>query len=599
MPITINPANLIGKLHDAGRRAVEKKYTDVEIRNSAVSNENVASIKDGDYEIIVNFDSKKYSDVERLLKPITEYITYFAGSDIANEFVKDKEIKRILRTSVKNEETAVIPYSIKAKSGKRMSNREIEDFKDEDIEDGEVDKKDSSKEKEKNKKNDKEDSNKQKGDSESNEEITSALTQASDVSLSDPVANAAKSKDYLSNEGNAKKFIEAVSDMSKNSSEMNETKMLLIMTALKHFKDTYNEADEDIKEESTINEESVASTALAIYNKYSKYLNASTDGFRNTAKSMKFKLKDLVKRMSDVKTGETKSFWKRLADFSPNVLRQFSKEVYRWSENAILKAKDNFKANFVLKTVKDKAKEQKDSEIEVIRKMSLNAAKAEIRKLKDVIVGPGDWDKYERGEKGSVEFQKKDIKNVDKELAKFNKTQTKVNKAVPTYTLSELLDKAGPETLKQFLALVKNGEIYNKNGDVYNIFDSRKENAIAATLRHDYAPELYGWIPEKVRKSIQDIKPQDLKGKIEESVFLDFSKAFNNKSMIVEANCQYQAVKSKFLKEYGEKMNKLSNKLIRQITNGKNISAQNTLEKILKEKMEQKLKEVLEKNNNN
>ena len=669
--IEINPANLIGKLHQAAADKLKQDYGNIvkDISNNGVDvktdkKDPRSVLKEDEYVITITIKDEKYvKNVDDIRILFIDYLKQFAGNDVAKKFKNDNNAYELLKRQLNfSKKSFSIPYGIEIESGtKQPLDKSILQ---------QIDQQNDTEEKEE-RKNISTD-NIKSGDKNnelkiSNEEMANVVdtfAKVSDVSESNPITLAAKEENYLSNEANTKKFLDSVSNMTEKSKEMTEEKMLLILKGLKNFIDTYKETDEDVKEESMLNEESAASTAEMLYNKYKKYLNASLDELSNTAKKYKYKLKDLIKRANDVKTGEKKTFWQRLADFSPNVIRQFAKEIYRWSENAIRKAKQNFKANFTLKTEKDKAQEERNKEKEINQIKDINSLREQVKALTSFVTKYGKSVPIKEKERFVAKFnsevidkQNKKIKKGNEEIEKRNKKNKKASEYVEpepllkkSFTIKEILEKAGIKTLQKFIALSKGKFIIN--GKEITIDKPRDENYKDIEKMFDeYPQELYAWLPENFTDAIEkaittkitseinaiDIKDNiDLRNKANEisnkiaelekrndpkekgelirlkSLYSDI---INKKEKITIADKHIiddaaidiksfhgnvtesiiSSIKLNILKEHKEKMIKLSNKLVKEITSGHNVKAQKTLETILKEKLAKRIKDVLDK----
>lgn len=141
--ITINPAQLVGKLHKAAIAKVNEKWKGkVIIVNTAIdmrdADDPLAVIKDGEYKIICKFlKTGMFDSTKELQKPITEYLRWFAGDDIANSMSKQvgffkrlfggkNDLSKAMSKGADGLPMFTVPYTIGIKSGSKQSEEEAD-----------------------------------------------------------------------------------------------------------------------------------------------------------------------------------------------------------------------------------------------------------------------------------------------------------------------------------------------------------------------------------------------------------------------------------------------------------------------------------------
>lgn len=588
--ITINPAQLVGKLHSAAAVTTHKAVSgEFNIVNSAINvndkNDPKSVLKDGKFEIKFQFsgDKEARNKVEEIVRT---YLDNFAGRDISSQVMKNGDFKAQV-SAVKDgkADELVVPYSNKIESGKKQSPAEQEKQQKQLQRDKQAEQNIIDIDAEIKNAEDKEAAASKKAiekasDSEKSE-LATALAKSSDIPESNPIVVAAKDPNKVSSEQFSKKLIDALSDISDKPKEMNEQKMILTLQALKNFADHYREEDVELKET-----DGKPGTAAEIWNKYEKYLNSAYSGLSNAAKKTKNKLKDVIKRFADVK-----SSWKNIGHFSPNLFRQFSHDVYKWSENAIKKAKEDFSGYFVPKTEKDKDAEEKATHDKSKAKIDLRDLRKQVEDLKEF------WPNENSGEGKSTSFDS--ISKLDNRIKTYNKEET--SDLPPSLTIKELLRKnPGEKTLKLLLAMSKGNFLFGSNNKECKLNDLLKIN-IGNILSYfeNFPPELFAYLPKEVRDHVMKVlalnnekddkvKKACFKGKITESAsYFTFTS-----DMLLEGKSRLSY--NRLIIEHRQKMLKQTEKLIRQIVSNKNVEAQATLESILKKKSKMRIKSVLE-----
>ena len=130
--IIVNPANLVGKLHQAAVDKVNEKYSnDIEIFNTAVnvanSKEPLAIVKDGKYKIICYILKKNaFREADDLINPIDIYLRQFAGTDVARAFRRDSKVIDLIEQQLNDGKTQIeVPYEIQVKSGAKQSEKTV------------------------------------------------------------------------------------------------------------------------------------------------------------------------------------------------------------------------------------------------------------------------------------------------------------------------------------------------------------------------------------------------------------------------------------------------------------------------------------------
>ena len=89
--LEINPANLLGKLHQAAVAKVHDKFgKDIIITNSFIDIEQVndpkAVLKNGEYFLTFRMKNEDFkNDKKKIIEPVVEYVRWFAGDDVAKK----------------------------------------------------------------------------------------------------------------------------------------------------------------------------------------------------------------------------------------------------------------------------------------------------------------------------------------------------------------------------------------------------------------------------------------------------------------------------------------------------------------------------------
>ena len=553
----VNPAQLIGKLHLSGMKAVNDGWPGkINIANTAINvskkNNPLAVMQDGVYEIVCTPIDGKMS-VEEIAEPLETYLAFFIGRNDAKDAV-EVALDSVDSSDLKNDGSLQVSYKMKTREGSKQSvnkaiqqqfsvqQKDLDGRENKDVvEIGDI-------------------------DATTVKNVVRAAADSADVSESNPVVAAGKDPAKLSDEGFAKKVIDSISDMTKNSKEMDEKKMILVMNALKNFKDAYREEDIDLEEA-----DGKLGTAAEIFDKYKKYFNSAMTSLSNTVRDTK--KKGIIGKLFNVK-------------ISGDIMKSFAKDTYKWAENAVKKARDDFSSYFKTKTDADKEQEKSNKAAETQKKLNLRDLKKQVEKLTDF------YHLNKSKPYAPIKAVEDVVDTYNRELKDKAKTNAELKGVKPTLKLKEISVKAGPETLKRFLDLAK-GEFINSKGEKKSINDLLKapKQNLQAMFR-DWPQELVGWIPAFIRYRNKSFSPLYFKGKLNES-----APAFTiDERTLFEAEARLRSLEAKalFESQHRRHMINLTEKFIEQVKRNKNVAAQSTLESILKQKMQKRIKDVLD-----
>lgn len=91
---TLDPAEILGKLHFAAETHVKDKFgKNIEVVNTLIDttdpNKPKAVLKNGTYTLKITLNNDDFkNDKKKIIEPVVEYLTWFAGKDAAEQMQK-------------------------------------------------------------------------------------------------------------------------------------------------------------------------------------------------------------------------------------------------------------------------------------------------------------------------------------------------------------------------------------------------------------------------------------------------------------------------------------------------------------------------------